>query len=167
MKKSLGFIAAVLLIVVSGHLYAGESKVGVVNRNTVLQKSALTTSLNDDLTKRYEARQKELEEVEKQLQDKIDKLNIDTLSINQDEQTKLIAKIAAEQANLKILTAKLEKDIAIEKEKIKQRLTAKMNDVIKHMTENDQYVVFEHTDDSLVLESEIDITQKVVDGVKE
>jgi outer membrane protein len=168
MKKIHHFITttAVMLALISGHAYAAELKVGVVNLNLVLQKSPLMTSLNSDLVKRFQPRQTELVSVQKQLQDETDKLNINAGNMSNDDQNALKNKIATDQANLQILTATFQKDLAIAKNEAMQKFTSKVNAVIKSIAQGDSYDMIEQSNNMLFIKPNLDITQQVINQVK-
>lgn len=126
MKKLLVLlIASLTLALTSGFSYAAELKVGIINLNQILQKSPLMISLNDDLVKQFKPRQDELVTAQKQLQDENNRLTINGATLSNDERVKLQNKIISDQANVQILTASLQRDVAIAKDAALQKFMAK------------------------------------------
>jgi len=166
MKKFLYLIISTLtLILLSGNVYA-DLKIGIVNLNTVLQKSPLMSSLNKDMMQRFQSRQKELETSQKQLQDENNKLSINTENLNSDDQNKLRVKIVNDQSNLQIATATLQKDVALAKDEAMQKFTVKFNAAVQKVAQTGNYDLIEQSNNVLFIKPDFDITQQVLNEMK-
>lgn len=158
-------LTSIALILISGQTFAADLKIGIVNLNAVLQQAPLMISLNNDLIKRFQSRQNDLIAAQKQLQDETNKLNI-AGNMSADDQNKLKTKIATDQANFQILSANLQKDLAIAKDAAMQKFTAKINSVIQGIAKSGNYDVIEQSSNFLFIKPELDITQQVVSQMK-
>lgn len=166
MKKFLYLITSTLMIIfISGNVYA-ELKIGIVNLNSVLQKSPITNSINKDLMQRFQSRQKELENSQKQLQDDTNKLTINAENLSSDDLNKLRIKIATDQANLQIATTTLQKDVAIAKDQAMQKFTTKFKDAVQKVAQAGNYDLIEQSNNILFIKPELDITQQVLNEMK-
>ncbi len=167
MKKLITTIAAAsALTLLSSPLYAAELKVGIVNMNVVIQKSALMASINEGLIKQFQDRQKELADAQKQLQDENNQLTVNAANMTNDDRNKLQVKIATDQANVQILTASLQRDVAIAKDAAMQKFSTQLNHVIQNLAQNQHYDMIEQSTNYLYIKSNFDITQEVVNQLK-
>lgn len=167
MKKVLGLAASfIALVFLSSTLYAKEMKVGIIDVNTILQKSPLMISLNNDLIKQFQSRQKELADAQKQVQDEKNKLNLNAGTMTADERAKLQDKIVSDQANVDIMATSLQRDVTIAKAAAMQKFTSKLNDVIKQIAQRDNYDMIEQANNILFINPDLNITDKVVSEVK-
>ncbi|MHB1948971.1 MAG: OmpH/Skp family outer membrane protein [Gammaproteobacteria bacterium] len=165
-KLLLLIITSLTLALMTGLSYAAELKIGIINLNQILQKSPLMISLNDDLVKQFKPRQDELVNAQKQLQDENNKLTINGATMSNDERSKLQNKIIADQANVQILTASLQRDVAIAKDAALQKFMAKLNDVITKIAKDGNYDLIEQNSNFAFINGKLDITQQVLQEIK-
>jgi outer membrane protein len=142
--------------------FAAELKIGVIDMTQVLQKAPLMVSLNNDLIKRFQPRQNELIDAQKKLQDDNAQFNISGASMNNDQKTKLQTQILTEQANVQVLTANLQKDLAIAKDQALTQFMAKFNQVIMKIAQDGQYDLIQQSSGFAYIKPQLDLTQEVI-----
>lgn len=167
MKKLLLLILTSLVALsITAVSYAAELKIGIINLNQILQKSPLMMSLNNDLLKQFQPRQNELIAAQKELQDENNRLNMNGATMSADERTKLQNKIIADQANVQIMSASLQRDLAIAKDSAMQKFMAKLNEVISKIAKDEHYDLIEQNSNFAFIDGKLDITNQVVQQVK-
>lgn len=162
MKK---LISIIFLSLFATQCFA-ELKVGVIDMNQILQKSPLMVSLNNDLLKKFQPRQDELIAAQKALQDDNNKLNINGNTLSAEDRNKLQTKIVNEQANVQILTASLQRDLALAKDQALQKFMAKLSQVINNIARSEHYDYIQQNNTFVFVDTKLDLTQKVLDQVK-
>lgn len=160
MKKLLACLT--LFLAFTAQCYAQEIKIGIIDMNQILQKSPLMASLNNDLIKKFQARQTELTNAQKQLQDENNSFTMNGASMSADERAKLQNKIITDQANVQILSASLQRDLAIAKDEALRKFMAKLNAVIGKIAQTEHYDLIEQSSNFAFVNSRFDITQKVL-----
>lgn len=167
MKKFLVLVfTALTLISIATQSYAQENKIGIINLNQILQKSPLMLSLNNDLLKQFQPRQNELIAAQKELQDENNKLTINGATMNNADRSKLQNKIISDQANVQILSASLQRDVAIAKDAAMQKFMAKLNEVIGKIAKDEHYDLIEQNSNFVFVNGKLDITEQVLREVK-
>lgn len=161
MKKLLSFIT-LLFALVATQCYAQELKIGIVDMNVILQKSPLMASLNSDLIKKFQPRQAELATAQKQLQDESNNFSLNSGSLSADDRTKAQTKILSDQANVQIMTATLQRDLAIAKDEALRKFMTKLNAVIGKIAQDEHYDLIEQSTNFAFVNARLDITQKVL-----
>lgn len=161
MKKILSIILCYLLFIPTTVLAADTLKIGIVDMNQVMQKSPLMISLNDELTKKFKSRQDEINAANEKLQNSASLLNT-TTTLSPDERGKLQNKILSDKANVQILTASFERDLAIEKDQSIQKFMTKLTNVISKIAKDGNYDLIEQQTNMLYVSNKIDITTDVL-----
>lgn len=159
MKKLAVTAAAFMFITTSG--FADALKIGIVDANQVLQKSPLMQTMNDSLSKKFKPRQDELNKATADLQTESTQLDTST-NLSADDRAKLQDKILSDKANVQILTASLQRDLAIEKGKLLQTFTSKLSSVITKIAKDGKYDLIEQQNNMLYVNTTLDITQQVI-----
>lgn len=159
MKKLLVLFA---LLIASAQCFAQELKIGIIDMNQVLQKSPYMISLNNDLLKRFQPRQTELNNAQKDLQDETSNFNLNSGTMSTDERTKMQTKILTDQANVQILTANLQRDLAIAKDEALRKFMAKFNTVIGKLAQDGHYDFIEQSTNFAFVNTRYNITEQVL-----
>lgn len=166
MKKLFAVISALLLTLFANQAFAADQlKIGIVDMNQILQKSPLMISLNADLIKKFQPRQDELIAAQKKLQDENSKLNINGASMSTDERSALQTTILNDQANVQILTASLQRDVAIAKDAALRQFMTKLNQVITKIAQDEHYDLIQQSTGFAFINSRLDITAQVIKEV--
>lgn len=142
--------------------FAQELKIGIVNINQILQKAPLMTTLNDGLLKKFQPRQTELIDAQKQVQEESNNFTLNNASLSADERSKQQNKIIADQANVQILTATLQRDLAIAKDEALKKFMTKLNSAISKIAQSGNYDLIEQNTNFVFVNSRYDITQEVL-----
>lgn len=150
-----------LILLLASNAYA-DLKIGVVDVNQILQSSPLMISLNDNLTKKFKTRQDEINNASKALQDEMTQLDTNGMSLKPDERTQLQNKILGDKANVQILTASFERDLAIAKDEDFRTFMAKLSAVINKIAKDGTYDLIEQKTNMLFVNQRIDITAEVL-----
>lgn len=166
MKKLVMVFTALFFSFTSLASIAADLKIGVIDMNQILQKAPLMISLNNDLIKKFQTRQNELNNTQKQLQDETNQFNINGASMSATDRAKSQNKIINDQANVQILTASLQRDLAIAKDESLQKFMSKFNDVITQIANEDKYDLIQQSTNIAFVNSQLDITQKVLSRIK-
>ena len=164
MKKFAAVCFAVLSLLTSS-AFAADLKIGIIDTNQILQKSPLMASLNDGLLKKFQPRQTELANAQKQLQDDTNTLNMNAGTMTADDRTKLQNKIINEQANVQILTATLQRDVAIAKDEALRTFMTKLNAAITKIAKDGHYDLIEQSSNFAFVNPQFDITQQVLQQI--
>jgi len=162
MKKWLLLVAAFMSTLIACAAYADNLKIGVVDMNQVLQRSPLMVSLNDNLTKKFKPRQDQLNTANQQLQDEGVQLDTTGGSLSAADRSKLQNKILADKANVQILNATFQRDLAIAKDQDLQTFMAKLTSVITKIAQDGHYDLIQQQTNMLYVNSTVDITQAVL-----
>ena len=162
MKKMLLIMTASILSLFTLSAFA-ELKIGIVDANLVLQKSPLMLSINSELVKKFKPRQDEINVAQKKLQDENDSMNLNGSAMSQDDRSKLQDKLITDKANIDMLTAALQRDLAIAKNQDLQQFSNKISSVISTIAKNDHYDLIEQRTNVVFVDPKMDITQQVID----
>lgn len=146
--------------------YAKELKIGIIDMNFILQKAPLMISLNDELAKQFQPRQKEIADAQKKLQDERNDFNLNAGTMANNDRTKLQNKIITDQANLQVLNASFEKDLTIAKDAAMQKFTSSLNDAIKQIAQRDNYDLIQQANNVLFIKPDLNITDKVLSELR-
>lgn len=166
--KKLTATCITMLAMIAAPCFAASTtglKIGIIDMNQILQKSPLMVSLNDGLLKKFQPRQTELANAQKQLQDDNNALNMNNSTMSADDRTKLQTKIVNEQANVQILSATLQRDVAIAKDEALRTFMSKLNSVITKMAKDGNYDFIEQSSNFAFVNPQFDITQQVLSQV--
>ena len=164
MKKWASILFIFLIATFSSMVYA-DLKVGVVDMNAVLQKSPLMASINNGLLSKFKPRQDEIINAKKELDDQTNQLNMNT-TMTPDQRTKLQTKIISNQANVQILTASLQRDLAIAKDQAMQTFMTKLIGVISKIAQSGNYDLIQQRTDIIFVNNKLDITNQVLQELK-
>lgn len=162
MKKSLYWLA-LLCTFISISVFAADApfKVGVVDMNQILQNSSLMKSMNTNLTQKFKSRQDEINKATADLQNEASQLDT-AATMSTSDRTKLQNKVLTDKANVQILTASFQKDLAIEKDQLLQNFMSKLSGIINKIATDGQYDVIEQQTNMLYVNPKLDITQQVL-----
>jgi outer membrane protein len=161
MKKLLSIMLFFFIFISTRGLAADAIKIGIVDMNQVMQKSPLMISLNDDLAKKFKSRQDEINTANQKLQDSLSTLNT-TTNLSTDERSKLQNKILTDKANIQILTASFERDVAIAKDQSIQKFMGKLTNVISKIAKDGNFDLIEQQTNMLYVNNKINITSDVL-----
>jgi outer membrane protein len=164
MKKILALIFSLIMMVTLSSAFAAPDKlkVGIIDMTQILQKSTLMMSLNNDLIKKFQARQDDIVNANKQLQDETNKLQYNNSTMSDADITNLQNKILADKANIQILTASFQRDLQIAKDAAMQTFMAKFNQVINQIAKTGGYDIIEQRRNLAYVNNDLDITNDVL-----
>lgn len=163
MKRLLLLIVSCLFI---GNVYAAELKIGVVNLDEVLQKSALAMKLNQQMSTDFQPRQDAINAASKKLQDSVDQLTFSAYKLSPDERTNMQAKINNQRRDLDALNSALQRDFATAQNANTQVLLGKLNAVISKIAKDGSYDMIMTSANLLYLNTTINVTPQVIDQLK-
>lgn len=166
MKKLYATLTATLASLMIAGIAHADVKFGVIDMNKVLSQSPLMVSLNEKLAKNFKPRQEELNAAKKQLQQEVDQLNLTNSTINADERTKLQNKIINDKANVDILQASFDRDLALAKNKDLQNFMTKLGAAIGKVAQDGNYDIIEQRSNLTFVHNRLDVTQQVLDQLK-
>jgi len=164
MKKWISILFVLLLTSFVSTAYA-ELKIGIVDMNAVLQKAPLMVSINNGLIAKFKPRQDDIINAKKQLDDETNQLNMNT-TMSPDQRSKMQNKIISDQANVQILTASLQRDLAIAKDQGMQTFMAKFVSVINKIAQGGNYDLIQQRTDTIFVNNKLDITSQVLQELK-
>lgn len=137
-KLLLSIITAATLFMAGSALAAPAGtnlKIGVMDVNTILQKSPQIAAINNQLTKDFKPRQDKIVAAQKDLQAEVDKLNKNANVMNDADRNKLQDQIIADKANVQGMAISFQRDLQQAQSKSMQdfmaQLTTIVNDVAK------------------------------------
>lgn len=163
MKRLLLLIVSCLFI---GNVYAAELKIGVVNLDEVLQKSALAMKLNQQMSTDFQPRQDAINAASKKLQDSVDQLTFSAYKLSPDERTNMQTKINNQRRDLDALNTALQRDFATAQNANTQVLLGKLNAVISKIAKDGNYDMIMTSANLLYLNTTINVTPQVIDQLK-
>jgi outer membrane protein len=159
-------LAVLVFCLFACNAYAENLKIGVVNLDQVIQKSALSMTLNAKLSNDFKPRQETLNTAVSKLQNDSDQLTYGAYKMSQEERAKLQQTIVDDKRQVEALSKSLQADIASAQAEYNQQLMTKLNSVITKIAENGKYDVIQTNANLLFLNSSINITQQVIDQMK-
>jgi outer membrane protein len=164
MKKILVLVSSLFLSLGLGSAYAASDtlKIGIIDMSQILQKAPLMVTLNDNLVKKFKSRQDEINNANKTLQDEATQLQYNSNTINEADRTKLQNKILSDKANVQILDASFQRDLAIAKDEAMQTFMAKFTQVIGKMAKDGKYDIIEQRTNLAYVNSDLDITSDLL-----
>lgn len=163
MKRLLLLIMSTLF---AFNVYAAELKVGVINLDEVLQKSPLAIQLNTKISTDFQARQDQVNNAQRNLQDTVDKLTYTAYKLTPQERSDLQNKINAQRVDLDKMATSLQKDLAAAQNQGVQTILGKLNTIVQKIAKDGQYDMITSTANILYLNNSINITQQVIDQMK-
>lgn len=167
MKKWLFLITTCIsMLAITTISYAANIKIGVVNMNQILQKSPLMVSMSEALAKKFQPRQEEINNANKQLQNDVNQLSFHGSTMSDEDKNNLQNKIIQEKANIQILTITFQKDLAIARDQDLRTFMTKFKEVINKIAQDDRYDLIEQNSNILYLNNKIDLTQQVLQQIK-
>jgi outer membrane protein len=141
---------------------ANQLKIGIIDMGQILQKSALVVSMNDGLVKKFKSRQDEINTANKDLQDEANQLQYSSAGLTDADKSKLQNKILTDKANLQILDASFQRDLAIAKDEGMQTFMAKFSEVINKVAKDGNYDIIEQRANVTYVNAQLDITSEVL-----
>lgn len=163
MKRLLLLIMSTLF---AFNVYAAELKVGVINLDEVLQKSPLAIQLNTKISTDFQARQDQVNNAQRNLQDTVDKLTYTAYKLSPQERNDLQNKINAQRVDLDKMATSLQKDLAAAQNQGVQTILSKLNTIVQKIAKDGSYDMITSTANILYLNNSINITQQVIDQMK-
>lgn len=164
MKRLLSVLVCSFFALSSCIAFADNLKMGIVDMNAIFQKAPLMNKINSDLTSQFKPRQDEINAANNALQQEMNSLN--TLSLSNNDRTKLQNKIINDKAKLAVLSANFERDITIAKNNALQTFSQKLSDVIAKFAKDGKYDVIQQNTNLLFVNSALDVTQQILDQLK-
>lgn len=163
MKRLLLLIASLFFVC---NVYAAELKVGVVNLDEVLQKSALAMKLNAKISTDFQPRQDALNAAQKKLQDSVDQLTYTAYKLSPEERNNLQNKIATQRRDLEAMAQSLQRDLNMAQTQGSQSILTKLNEIIQKIAKDGSYDMILTSANLLYLNNTINITPQVTDQLK-
>ena len=163
MKRLLLLIVSCLFI---GNVYAAELKIGVVNLDEVLQKSALAMKLNQQMSTDFQPRQDAINAAQKKLQDSADQLTFSAYKLSQEERNNMQTKINNQRRDLDALNTALQRDFQTAQNQNTQVLLGKLNTVISKIAKDGSYDMIMTSANLLYLNTTINVTPQVIEELK-
>ncbi len=156
----------VALCVMTCNVFADNLKIGIVNLEQVLQKSALAASLNAKLSNDFKPRQEELNTAIRKLQDDSDQLIYNAYKLSAEERAKLQSTVAADRKQVDTLSTNLQADITTAQAQASQKLMGQLNTVVSKIAQDGKYDIIQTNANMIFINSGINITQQVIDQLK-
>jgi outer membrane protein len=160
----------ILPLVLSGLLacnaFADNLKIGIVNLDTVIQKSPLAMSLNESLSNDFKPRQTAVNTAQQKLQSDTEQLIYNGFKLSADDRTKLQQTVNDDRRELDRLSTTLQSDIASAQAKSTQTLMVKLNAVISKIASDGHYDLIQTSNNVLYVNGAVDITQQVITQLK-
>jgi outer membrane protein len=147
-------------------VYAADVKIGVVDVQTVMQKSADYQQLNTQLQNKFKPRQDKLMATKKSIQTEIQDFSKNQAVLKPEEQAKLKNKIIGEQQNYEAQVESFRNDIGQEKNKSMQQFMEKVQTAVNSVAKQGQYNFVLYRAAVPYMESSTDVTQQVLDAMK-
>jgi outer membrane protein len=164
MKKILVLVSSLFLSLAIGSAHAATDslKIGIIDMSQILQKAPLMVTLNDNLVKKFKSRQEEINTANKTLQDEAAQLQYNSTTLNEADRTKLQNKLLADKANVQILDASFQRDLAIAKDEAMQSFMAKFSQVIAKVAKDGKYDIIEQRTNIAYVNNDLDITGELL-----
>jgi Skp family chaperone for outer membrane proteins len=164
MKKLILLVSSLFLSLGLSSAYAAPDtlKIGIIDMSQILQKAPLMVTLNDNLVKKFKSRQDEINGANKTLQDEAAQLQYNSNTLNEIDRTKLQNKILSDKANVQILDASFQRDLAIAKDEAMQTFMAKFTQVIRKVAKDGKYDIIEQRTNLAYVNNDLDITGELL-----
>ena len=140
-----------------------EIKIGVIDVMSVLQQMPQRETVGKALDKEFEARAKTLQQEEKKANDAAARLKKEGLTLSSSEKTKLNKTISDFENKAKAFSNDYRKRETEEATK----LLSKIQEVVKKIVEDEKYDLILKAEATLSASDAVDITNKVLEKVKE
>lgn len=118
---------------------SGQIKVAVVNVQQVLQQSPRVVELSKKLESQFSVRRTKINDQQKAIQDEMDKLHKESLTMNQKEKDTAQKKIAGEKADLVKQVVAYQQDLQKEQNKIMQGILNDLNGIVSNIAKKHAY----------------------------
>lgn len=144
---------------------ADDLKVGVVDLQQVMQKSAQITAINAQLTKEFQPRQDKIVAAQKALQAEIDQLSRNSTTMTDTDRNKLQDKIISDRANVQGMMLAFQRDVNSAQTQAMQKFMAQLNTIVANIAKADNYDLVLQRAGVPFVKNTLDITSQVVDGL--
>jgi outer membrane protein len=130
MKKLLVLVSAFAFFAIAGVAAAADMKVGIVDMQTVFQKSQTVAKMRTALQSQFAPTEKTINAKQKQLQDDISKYKRDSAIMKDSDRDALEKKISAEQQDLGKAQSDFQSKIVAAQNKDMQTVMAKIQQAV-------------------------------------
>ncbi|OTQ59182.1 hypothetical protein B6D18_04645 [Gilliamella sp. A7] len=161
-KKIISVLGLSVVLLFAGTANA-EVKIGVIDVMSVLQQMPQRETVGKELDKEFESRAKALQQEEKKASDAAARLKKEGLTLSSSEKTKLNKIISDFENKAKAFSNDYRKRETEEATK----LLSKIQEVVKKIVEDEKYDLILKAEATLSASDAVDITNKVLEKVKE
>ncbi|MFA6409172.1 MAG: OmpH family outer membrane protein [Gammaproteobacteria bacterium] len=167
MKKIFSIVAAgAILLGVSGVSMA-DTKIGVIDLNKIISADKQVSSLQNQLKKQFEPRNKAVVDAQKNLQSDIEKYNKDSATLKGDELKKEQQKILDEQKKLQDLQTSFQHDLMDAQNKSMQTILKRVETAVNKIAVDQKYDLVVTKVSTVYNNPSYEITDKVIDALKD
>lgn len=165
-------IPALFLMVLSSAVFAsstsfadnanGGIKIGVINVQSIMQKSPMVAQLNKQLQSQFQPRQDQLVKAQNDLQSEVDKLNKNGAVMSNADRSQLQDKIIADRANLQGMSQSFQQDLNSAQSQAMQQFMVKLQAAVNTVATTGKYDLILQRSGTPYVSSALDITDQVL-----
>ncbi|HBS52315.1 MAG TPA: hypothetical protein DEA62_05000 [Coxiellaceae bacterium] len=165
MRKIL-LAASTMIFLMFGSSVFAEMKIGVINYEKVVVESPQLAAAKADFKKKFEPREKEINEAQKKFQDEIAAFSKDSPTMKEDAKKAAQQKIMEQQKKLQEMQAKFQKDATTAQNDTMNNILKKVEDVINKIAADQKFDLVIAKTSVPYSKKELDITDEVIKQVK-
>lgn len=166
MKKIFPIVAAsAILLGVSG-ISLADTKIGVIDLNKIISVDPQVSSLQNQLKKQFEPRNKAVVDAQKTLQTDIEKYNKDSSTLKGDDLKKEQQKILDEQKKFQDLQNSFQHDLMDAQNKSMQTILKRVETAVNSIAADQKYDMVVTKVSTVYNSPSLEITDKVIDVLK-
>lgn len=159
-------IPALFVLVASTAAFADNAnsgiKVGVINVQSIMQKSPMVAQLNKQLQAQFQPRQDQLVKAQNDLQAEVDKLNKNGAVMSNADRSALQDKIIADRANLQGLSQSFQQDLNSAQSQAMQQFMGKLQAAVNTVAANGKYDLILQRSGTPYVSNALDVTDQVL-----
>lgn len=139
MKKLLLPVVSACAMLLVATTASADTKIGVIDVQQIMQKSAQMAAINAQLTKQFKPRQDKIAALQQSLQNESDQLNRNGATMTVDARNALQDKIIADKANLEAMSVSFRRDLATAQNQDLQTFMNKLSAVVNGIAKAGNY----------------------------
>lgn len=164
-KQGLVSVVMLSLVGIAGNSFAADVKIGVIDVQMIMQKAPEVQKLNTQLQDKFKPRQDKLTSAKKAIQAEVQDFTKNQAVMKPEEQAKLKNKILADQQAYESQVEAFRKDLSQAQNQSMQHFMGDLQTAVNGIAKKDQYNFILNRAAVPYMESNADITQKVLESL--
>ena len=162
MKRLTGILTTLIFALASFNVFADGTKIGVVDLQKIMQTSAQTKTIQDQLAKTFKPRRDKLVEMEEGLKKDMETFKRDSAVMNQNQKKDLEKKIVATQQQFEREGQQYQQELSTAHNEAMESFYNKIRAAIAKVAERDKFDVVLQNDAAPFSVDKLDVTSSVM-----